>query len=459
VPPPIDLAKATAIDTARAIADGELTALEACDAAIARIEAKDGPINAVVVRDFERARDQARAADARRAKGERKPLLGVPMTVKESNAVAGLPTTWGFPHFKDLAVTEDALAVQRLKNAGAVILGKTNVPVSLGDWQSVNPVYGRTNNPHDRARSAGGSSGGGAAAVASGMVPLEFGSDIGGSIRVPAALNGVFGLKPTYGVVPLKGHTFPGFDTVDAHLAVVGPLARSADDLAVAFDVTAGAEDAEAIGWRHAPPPPRHEKIAGARALVLDEHPVGRTALSVRDALHDTADAVGKAGGKVTMGSDCVPDLATAHADYVAMLMPITTRGAPGSTPIDVNRWFGLLDKRMLLQRQWRALFEEFDVVLAPPFGVTAFPHIDEADWSKRTLLIDGEATNYGAQLAWPGVCSFPGLPAVAAPVAKDADGLPIGVQIVAALYEDRTALAFASAMQREGIAKAMLAQ
>jgi amidase len=454
----IDLATATALETARAIANGDVTALEACDAAIARIEAKDGPINAVVVRDFERGRSQAKAADARRAKGERAPLLGVPMTVKESNDVAGLPTTWGFPQYKDAPVTEDALAVQRLKEAGAVIIGKTNVPVALADWQAVNPIYGRTRNPHNHERSAGGSSGGGAAALASGLVPLEFGSDIGGSIRVPAALNGVFGLKPTYGVIPLKGHTLPGFDTVDAHLAVVGPLARSVDDLVVAFDAVAGPTDDEAVGWRHAPPPPRCEKLSEARVLMLDGHPVARTALSVRDALHDLADRLGRMGAKVSTSSDLLPDLAAAHSDYIAMLMPITQRGAPGATPIDVDKWFRLLDKRMHLQRQWRALFQAFDVVITPAFGVTAFPHTDEPDWSKRTLTIDGEATPYGAQIGWPGIATFPGLPAVAAPVGRDGEGLPIGVQIIAARYEDNTALAFARAMQREGLAQAITA-
>lgn len=453
---PLDLATATALATARAIADGELTALEACDAAIQRIEARDGPINAVVVRDFERGRAQAKAADARRAKGERAALLGVPMTVKESNDVASLPTTWGFPHVKDVPVTADAVAVQRLKAAGAVILGKTNVPVALADWQSVNPIYGRTNNPHNLARSAGGSSGGAAAAVASGMVPLEFGSDIGGSIRVPAALNGVFGLKPTYGVVPLKGHGFPGTDGVEVDLAVVGPIARDVDDLIAAFEATAGPIGDEAVGRTLALPPARRDKLAGARVLILDEHPVGRTMQIIRDKVHDLADGLGKAGAKVAIGSDLVPDLAKAHADYVAMLTAITSRGASGQTPIDVNRWFELLDIRMHLQRQWTALFQSFDVAAAPAFGVTAFPHTDEADWSKRTLIIDGEPTPYGSQLSWSGVATFPGLPAVAAPIGKDDEGLPIGVQIIAARYEDLTALGFARAMQREGLAKAI---
>jgi amidase len=275
---------------------------------------------------------------------------------------------------------------------------------------------------------------------------------------VPAHLNGVFGLKPSYGVIPLKGHGFPGTDTVDVQLAVVGPLARSVDDLAAAFEATAFPADEEMVGWHFAGAEPRHHRLTNARVLILDEHPVARTALSVRDALHDTADALGKAGAKVTVSSDLVPDLAAAHADYVAMLMPITSRGAPGTSAVDVNRWFELLDKRMQLQRQWRALFEQFDVVLAPPFGVTAFPHTDEPDWSKRTLRIDGEDTPYGAQLAWPGVATFSGLPAVAAPIGKDSEGLPIGVQIIAARYEDRTALAFAGAMEREGLAKAMTA-
>src|SRR4051794_3185223 len=189
----------SAIETAAAIASGETGARAETEAAIARIEARDGAINAVVVRDFERARAAADEADAAVARGERRPLLGVPMTVKEAFDVAGLPTTWGFARFKDHVAKEDAVAVRRLKAAGAIILGKTNVPVGLADHQSVNPVYGRTLHPRDPARSPGGSSGGAAAALASGMVPLELGSDIGGSIPVPAAFHGVWGPKPTYG--------------------------------------------------------------------------------------------------------------------------------------------------------------------------------------------------------------------------------------------------------------------
>ena len=448
---PIDLATATAIETAHAITDGALSALEACDAAIARIEKLDGPINAVVVRDFDRARVAAKAVDAARAKGERRPLLGVPMTVKESNHVAGLPTTWGMAAFKDLPVREDAVAVQRLKSAGAVILGKTNAPVSLADWQTVNPVYGRTVNPHDRTRSPGGSSGGGAAAVASGMVPLEFGSDIGGSIRVPAQLCGVFGHKPTYGIIPLTGHTLPGFDTIDVELAVVGPLARSAEDLSVALDVTAGPVDG--AGYVLALKPPRHTALKDHRVLVLDAHPVAGTDASVRDPLHALAEKLERLGAKVSRSAKDLPDLAAAHPLYVKMLTAITTRGAPGAKPIDAHAWMKLLDDQMRLARQWRALFANVDVVITPAFGVPAFPHEDNPDWGARTLVVDGQPTPYGAQLGWPGVATFPGLPATAAPIGKTKEGLPVGVQIIAGAFEDRTALAFAGLLQREGLA------
>src|SRR5436190_602084 len=205
-----DLLDRTAGDLVEALANRDVSALELTDDAIARIEARDGKINAVVVRDFDRARETARAADAALARGERRPLLGLPMTAKESHEIAGLPSTWGSPAFSGWVAQRDAVAIARLKDAGAVILGKTNVPPFLADWQSNNPVYGRTNNPWDLGRSPGGSSGGSAAALAAGMTPLEIGSDIGGSIRVPAALCGVYGHKPSYGLVPLRGHAPPG---------------------------------------------------------------------------------------------------------------------------------------------------------------------------------------------------------------------------------------------------------
>ncbi len=256
----------SALQTAAAIRAGETTALAECDAAIARIEARDGAINAVVVRDFARAREAARALDAEGP--DDRPLFGVPMTVKESFDVAGLPTSWGVGVHRDNIVDRDAVAVTRLKAAGAVILGKTNVPVRLSDWQADNPIYGRTNHPLDPTLTPGGSSGGAAAALASGMVPLELGSDIGGSIRVPAAFCGVWGHKPTYGALSDIGHRVPGTDGASAALGVIGPLARNPEDLAVALDVLADL-----------PLPRPRVDLGRPRILLLTAHPAARASM------------------------------------------------------------------------------------------------------------------------------------------------------------------------------------
>ena len=445
-----DLKNASAAETAAAVRLGDCSALEACDAAISRIEKLDGPINAVVVRDFERARSAAKAIDASRSREDKRPLLGVPMTVKESNDVAGLPSTWGMPMFKELPVREDSVPVQRLKAAGAVILGKTNVPVALADWQAVNPIYGRTVNPFDHARSPGGSSGGAAAAVAAHMVPLEFGSDIGGSIRVPAAFCGVFGHKPTYGIVPLKGHGFPGTDAADVPLAVVGPLARTTDDLKAALDVVMGPLDGG--GYRLDVAPAPHEKLSDFRVLVLDTHPSVPTDASVREPLNKLADALQRAGAKVVRKIANLPDLASSLQDYIAMLTAVTTRGAPGAKPIDAHAWMELGDKQMRHARAWRSVFEIIDVVVTPAFGVPAYPHDDNPDWGQRKLTVDGVETRYGAQIGWPGVATFPGLPATAVPIAKTLEGLPVGVQVIGPLFGDHTSLAFSKALELAGL-------
>ena len=440
-----DAERASAHGVVAAIAAGRLSAREACDAAIARIERLDGAINAVVVRDFERAREQAAMRDRQLARGERLPLLGLPMTVKESYDVAGLPTTWGLPPFRDFRPKEDAIVVARLKAAGAVILGKTNVPPSLADWQSTNPIYGRTVNPLDASRSPGGSSGGSAAALASGMVALECGSDIGGSIRVPAAFCGVFGLKPSFGLVPRRGHTFPGTDGAGIELAVAGPLARNVVDLALAFAVLAGADATDGVAWRAEPPPPRVRALSDCRLLVLDTHPRARTESVIRAALGRLCDEASRAGATVSRESALLPELGAAHDDYVVMLTTIMTRGAPNlQKVISAHEWFALLDKQVHLRRRWQALFEHFDAVVTPAFGTLAYPHFDAPDMASSTLAIDGEATPYGAQLAWPGVATFANLPATSTPIGRAPDGLPIGAQVIGPFLQDRTTIAVA---------------
>jgi amidase len=445
-----DLLDLTAGELAKAVSDRKVSALELAEAAIARIEARDGPLNAVVVRDFDRAREAARGVDAAVAKGERRPLMGVPMTVKESHDVGGLPSTWGFEPFKDYVAPVDGVVVARLKAAGAVILGKTNVPVMLSDFQSVNPIYGRTNNPWDTSRTPGGSSGGSAAALASGMVPLEFGSDIGGSIRVPAAFCGVFGHKPSFGLIPSRGHTPAGMLGAPPPLAVVGPLARSAADLRIALDVTAGPDGPDAIGYRLDLPDARHGRLGDYRVLIIDALPGVALDSEIKAALHGLADKLETLGAAVARQSDLLPDPGKAREVFMGLLNTAMSRRQPGATPIDAHQFMDLQDEQLAIRRQWGDLFKSFDVVLAPTIGVTAFPHVTEPDPSKRRLTIDGQETGYFDQLAWPGIPLVANLPATATPMGLSKGGLPMSVQVIGPYLEDRTTIAFSGLLERE---------
>ena len=437
-------AKSTASQLVAALAARKTSALELAKEAISQIERLDPAINAVVVRDFDRALDAAKAADAALARGERRPLLGLPMTVKEAHNVAGLPTTWGLLAFKDWIAPTDSVGVARLKAAGAIILGKTNVPPFLSDWQSANPIYGRTNHPLDPTRTPGGSSGGGAAALAAGMVPLEFGSDIGGSIRVPAAFCGVFGHKPTHDLIPQRGHAPPGLEGAGVALGVVGPVARSAEDLELALSILAGPDDDQAVGYRLELPAPRHKALADFRVLVIGAHPSAALDSEIAAALDDFAGRVERAGARVARESDLTPDLGAAFDLYRTMLMPIVTRGAPTRPDAaSTEDWFNALDAQWRFRKRWAILFKSFDVVLAPAFGVVAFPH-DDAPFESRIHVIDGETTPYFTQVAWPSLATLPNLPATAFPIGQTRSGLPIGIQAIGPYLEDFTPLAFA---------------
>jgi amidase len=439
-----DYERAGATELVQALAERKVSARELFDAAVERIERLDPAINAVVVRDFDRARASAEAADAALARGERRPLLGVPMTVKEAFNVAGLPTTWGLEDKKSWIAPTDAVVVARLRAAGAVILGKTNVALNLADWQSANPVYGRTVNPHDHSRSAGGSSGGSAAALAAGMVPLEFGSDIGGSIRVPAAFCGVAGHKPSYGLVPQRGHAPPGLDGVAPPLNVVGPMAREVRDLELALEVTAGPEDEDAAAYRLDLRPPRHERLADYRVLVMDSHPLAPVDGEIRSAIGGLAAELRKRGAKVADRTDLLPELASAHDAYMRLLLTVMSYGSPPTPELpSAHGYMDMLHAQLAVRRRWDTLFQSFDVVIAPTLGMVAFPHV-EGDWGSRTVMIDGQPSPFAPQIAWAGLVTYPNLPATAVPVGRNSEGLPIGIQIIGPRLEDRTPLAFA---------------
>lgn len=419
--------KPGALETAAQIAAGEMTPIEAVDLAIGRIEHLDTHINAVVVCDFDRARQAARAMGTRPGDGQ--PLFGVPMTVKESFDIAGLPTTFGHVAFKDNIASQDAVVVQRLKAAGAVIVGKTNVPPDLADLQSDNPLYGRTNNPHNHSRVAGGSSGGGAAAVASGMVPCEYGSDIGSSIRNPAHFNGIFGHKSSFGLVSRKGHTHPmaaGRVVHEGPLSVVGPMARSAQDLAVLLETTTDR------------PLSRHTKpISQWRVLALLDHPVSEVDAAVRDPVEAALGELAKAGVQIDWQSELLPDLAAMHQDYMRLLNVAMARGrpAPSGEAMPLADYYQLLDRQAGAEQAWADLFAHYDYVLAPPLPFLAFPH-DPTPINDRRITINGKDTAFADGLAWAGLATYPGLPSTVVPVVET-DGLPCGVQIIGPRWGD----------------------
>jgi len=469
----------TAVELSAALAAKNVSAVELAQDAIDRIERHDAKINAICVRDFERGLKAARAADAALARGETRPLLGIPLTVKESYNVAGLPTTWGFPAQKDFTPPEDALAISRVKAAGGVILGKTNVPVGLADWQSYNEIYGITNNPFDLGRTPGGSSGGSAAALAAGYGPLSLGSDIGGSLRVPAFHCGVYAHKPTFALVPSRGHTPPPFPPLplDRDLAVIGPMARGAADLTLLLDAIAGPDPLEAgKAYKLALPPPRHGELKNFRVLVIDTDPVMPTSKSMRAAIEKLAANLGKAGATIARASPLLPDFAASSRLYMRMLMSFLAASFAPETyadalaaaaklaPDDISltaerlRGIGLSHRdwlmaeggRARLRAQWRELFKSFDAVICPVMPTPAYPHDHSLDQEARRIEIDGKAYVYPDQLAWAGIATLPGLPATAIPIGLSPEGLPVGVQIVGPWLEDRTPLKLAELIERE---------
>ncbi|WP_372661550.1 amidase [Amycolatopsis kentuckyensis] len=461
----------TAEELIAAMRAGAVTSAELTDEAIARIEREDKTVNAICVPDFDRARAAARRADQARARGEDRPLLGVPVTVKESYDIAGLPTTWGMPPHRDHVPAEDAVQVSRLKAAGAVVLGKTNVPLGLQDIQSFNDIYGTTVNPWDHARTSGGSSGGSAAALASGFGALSIGSDIAGSLRTPAHFCGVYAHKPTLGLAAARGMVAPSEPAfpVDLDLAVVGPMARTARDLGLLLDVMAGPDPlTHGVAHRLALPPARHERLGDFRVLVIEEHPLIATAAAVRAGVNRVADALAEGGARVARHSSLLPDLTEAATVYMQLLISGSVARFPLGSPdrpsaddesLDAVRlralafshrdWLEANNRREVHRHGWRQLFAEFDAVVCPSTPTPAFPHDHTPNPMRRRIDIDGVGYPYFDQLVWAGLATMPGLPATAVPAGRSPEDLPVGVQLIGPMFEDRTPLRLAELLER----------
>jgi amidase len=463
----------TATELVAALRSRQVSSLELTDAAIAAIETGDGALNAVVVRDFERARAAAKAADAALAKGETGALLGLPITVKESFNVAGLPTTWGIPKTEKIPVTQDAVTVARLKAAGAVVLGKTNISYLLADWQSFNEVYGTSNNPWSAAHTPGGSSGGSAAALAAGFVSLELGSDLAGSLRVPAHFCGIYAHKPSSDIVPRRGQTPPGVPVLSLaprlDLATCGPMARSAQDLMLGLDVLAGPDDHESTAWRLQLPGPRHATLKDYRVLLIDQHPLTPTDASVRAPLNDLAECLAAAGCRVGRSSDALPDLVLIGRMYLQALMAFIGSNMPQpdyeaaaaratALPEDTDDLGNIVQHGLVASHRswvqadfirtgildrWRRFFRDWDILVCPVMPTPALAH-DHRPVGERTVMVDGRAMPYGDLPLWSSLATLSGLPSTAFPVGISPQGLPVGAQAIGPFLEDRTTIAFA---------------
>ena len=457
----------------RALRQRKVSSLELLNAYLARIDKVNPVINAIIVQDRRAARAQARKADEEAARGIwRGPLHGLPMTVKEAFDLKGHPTTMGYPSMTDNLAKVDALLVQRLKAAGAIVFGKSNVPLNNGDIQTYNEVYGVTNNPWNVNLSAGGSSGGGAAAMAAGLAGLEYGSDIGGSIRAPAAYCGVYGHKSTWGIVPKRGHQLARTPMAEADLGSLGPIARSADDLKLALQVTVGPDALTSSGARYALPS-APKSLKEMRIAVWLDDPMAPVDDSVKAPIAAAAEALRKAGAKVYFKARPAFEVRQAHHTFMVLLaaqaytrrldFPQIQAMSAQLSPSDTSKiamhlrlatqsfkqHFDAQQQRETLRWAWHHFFQKYDVMLAPTTTTAAFEHDHSEPATNRVLKVNGCDADYFAQLFWAGlpVCSL--LPATAAPVGFTPEGLPVGLQIIGPEMGDFKTIWVASQLER----------
>ena len=471
-----DTAFASAVQLARLVKAKTIGCAELLAHYFERVDRHNPALNAIVVQIREQAMARAHAADQALARGEDwGPLHGVPMTVKESYDVSGTPTTWGLPNLKNNIAAKDALAITRLQRAGAVVFGKTNVPLMLSDFQSYNDIYGTTNNPWNTDRVPGGSSGGAAAALAAGLAGLEIGSDIGGSIRNPAHFCGVFGHKPTWNLLPPRGHATPGVLS-PSDIAVIGPLARSAADLEVAVRVMAGPDEIAARGLR-VELPTLGKTPNELRVAVWRDDAMAPVDDAVAARVDGVADALRGLGAQVDFDARPV-DAKHAHFVYQYLLQATMSARLPEDrfaralaaveelpasddslnatiTRAQVARfrdWTMHNERRTHLRWSWHEFFQRFDVVVAPVMATSAFPH-DHRPFGERTVQVNGKPVGYFEQVFWAGLASVAYLPSTVVPTGADADGLPIGVQIIGPEYGDRITIGVAELLENAGFA------
>jgi amidase len=463
----------TASEMLAALRAKKISSVELTEMHIERIQRHDGALHAIAVPTFDRARAEAKAADERRARGEDAPLLGLPMTLKESEQVAGLPQSAGIPDLKEYRPSEDGYGARKTLGNGAALLGKTNIPLALSDWQADSPNYPRTNNPWDLGRTPGGSTGGGGAALAAGLTPLEVGSDIGGSIRIPAAYCGVWGHRPSETAIPKSGE-FPMADHPNpaAMMGVRGPLARSASDLEMLFDLLAGPDEIEDAAWQLHVPPARHQTLSDFRVAVMPPLQLTPLAGEVGEKVDSLASFLSAAGAKVQTILPPV-DIEEYFTDYSSLLWAMMSQAQPreereaaaeerrrsagpgdagmaAGLLLDIPGYTQLLGRREAARRGWREFFREWDVLVGPMSMDVAFQHT-EGPLFERTRVVDGEEVSYFVNIIYPMLAIFPGLPSTAFPGGLGrSSGLPVGLQAIGPYLEDRTTLRFAHLLEEQ---------
>jgi amidase len=449
-PPATVLPYQTASEVTEEIVNRQLSARQVSEYTLDRIGDINPRVNAVIALAKDEMFAAAEKVDRDDASGA---LAGVPVTIKEAINVAGLPTTWGNPEWKENVATTDATVVSRLRAAGALIAGKTNVAFMLGDIaQTTNPLFGLTRNPWNLDRATGGSSGGSAAAVAAGLSCLDIGSDLGGSIRIPAALCGVYGLKPTPGMVPLAGFQPPEGSTATLlnDIAVLGPLARSAKDIRLALQVIAGPIPPATMAYQWSLSAPRHSRLTDFRVGVILDDPAGRTTSEVGTVLSDLIDDLSAYTATVVQGWPKGFDPRISQATFDGMIDDYLFFQFGEANP--TARLSDLIDRdeqRTKLQTLWQEYFADVDVFVCPTTFTTA-PRPDDRPIDQRTISTTSGQRSYRDLAAWISHPSIAGLPALTVPAGLAADGLPVGLQVIGSRYDDNTVITFAELLADE---------
>ncbi|SDA94873.1 amidase [Mesorhizobium qingshengii] len=443
----MDIVFSSTVDLAAAIAARKISAVEVLDAHLAQIDRHNGAVNAVISLDRQGARERAKKADAALARSEALgPLHGVPFTLKDMHQTSGMKTTVGFPPFADYVARHDSPVVARLKAAGGVLMAKTNVATMLSDWQSNNPLFGRTGNPWDPQRTAGGSSGGAAAALCAGMTPFDVGTDMQDSIRLPAAFCGVYGLKPTEHRVSLAG-AFPdpgGAARSVRLMSCLGPLARSVEDLSLIYQIIAGPDGSDTD---LAPVPveamPKLD-LKTLRIAVAPPFPGFPVAGDISAALESLAKQLQSAGAIVEEAKPPKLDLHDDLEQGGALIGMMMEAAQPPEQPTPVSRWFEALARRDRSTLAWDRFFESWDALLCPVAMTTAFPHCEPG----TPIKVDGKEQSYWLLPAYGAVFNYSGHPALSLPCGQDSDGLPIGLQLVGKRWSESRLLGIAAAIE-----------